>query len=53
MAKSKLMVLAGVIVLMSLTSCGIFKKGCGCPHFGKINIPDMQMCKYAGVQMIG
>ena len=48
MAKSKLMVLAGVIVLMSLTSCGIFKKGCGCPHFSKVKCADF---KCAGVQM--
>lgn len=43
MAKSKLMVFVGVIVLMSLTSCGIFKKGCGCPHFGKVKTPNMKM----------
>jgi hypothetical protein len=52
MLKSKL-ILLGAIVLISFSSCGIFKKGCGCPHFGKINLPDVQMCKYAGVQMIG
>ncbi len=21
---------------LGLGSCGIFKKGCGCPHFGKV-----------------
>jgi len=25
-----------IIAIASLTSCGIFKKDCGCPHFGKI-----------------
>ncbi|MGZ3819046.1 MAG: hypothetical protein ACXVB6_00535 [Mucilaginibacter sp.] len=24
-----------LIVIASLSSCGIFKKGCGCPHFGQ------------------
>lgn len=43
MAKSKLMVFVGVIVLMCLTSCGIFKKGCGCPHFGKIKTTTVEM----------
>jgi hypothetical protein len=27
-----------IVVAASLSSCGIFKKDCGCPHFGK-NIP--------------
>jgi hypothetical protein len=42
MKKSKL-ILAMAIVLVSLSSCGIFKKGCGCPHFGKIKGADVQM----------
>ncbi|HEY4197217.1 MAG TPA: hypothetical protein VGM63_16860 [Mucilaginibacter sp.] len=25
-----------LIAIASLSSCGIFKKDCGCPHFGKI-----------------
>jgi len=29
-------ILVGLAVLLSATSCGIFKKDCGCPHFGKI-----------------
>jgi hypothetical protein len=53
MVKSKFVLLFGTVILMSLSSCGIFKKGCGCPHFGKIKTQHVQMCKYAGVQMIG
>jgi hypothetical protein len=45
MTKSKL-ILAVAIVLVSLSSCGIFKKGCGCPHFGKIKCADF---KCAGI----
>ena len=52
MLKSKF-ILLGAIVLISFSSCGIFKKGCGCPHFGKIKAHDVQMCKYAVVQMMG
>jgi len=29
-----------VIAIVSLSSCGIFKKDCGCPHFGKIKSHD-------------
>jgi hypothetical protein len=25
-----------LIAAASLSSCGIFKKDCGCPHFGKV-----------------
>ena len=25
-----------LIIAVSLSSCGIFKKDCGCPHFSKI-----------------
>jgi hypothetical protein len=45
-------ILAGAIALMSFSSCGIFKKGCGCPHFGKIKAHEVQMCTRAGVQMM-
>jgi hypothetical protein len=38
MLKSKLIVL-GLIALLGATSCGIFKKDCNCPHFGKIKTP--------------
>ncbi|MEO6850222.1 MAG: hypothetical protein ABI203_10715 [Mucilaginibacter sp.] len=24
-----------LIGIVNLTSCGLFKKSCGCPHFGK------------------
>jgi hypothetical protein len=29
-------ILFGLAMLLSATSCGIFKKDCGCPHFGKV-----------------
>jgi len=35
MLKNKL-ILIGAILLISLSSCGIFKKDCGCPKFGKV-----------------
>ncbi|WP_162996620.1 hypothetical protein [Mucilaginibacter celer] len=36
MKKNKLIILLGVLTLMTASSCGIFHKGCGCPHFGKV-----------------
>jgi hypothetical protein len=36
MKKNKLIILLGVLLLTAASSCGIFHKGCGCPHFGKI-----------------
>jgi len=36
MKKSKIIVLLGAVLLLSFSSCGIFRKGCGCPHFGAI-----------------
>ena len=53
MIKNKFILLGAAVMLMSITSCGIFKKSCNCPHFGKVKARDMQMCKYADVQMIG
>lgn len=35
MKKNKLIII-GVALLLSCSSCGIFKKGCGCPTFGKV-----------------
>ncbi len=35
MKKVKYLVI--LIAAASLSSCGIFKKDCGCPHFGKID----------------
>jgi hypothetical protein len=37
MKKVKYLVI--LIAAVSLSSCGIFKKDCGCPHFGQINHP--------------
>jgi hypothetical protein len=46
----KKLLLIGLLGLMTLSSCGIFHKGCGCPHFGRVN-NNVQMCGYANVQM--
>jgi len=53
MIKSKFILFVAAVMLMSISSCGIFKKSCNCPHFGKVKTQDVQICKYAGVQMIG
>jgi hypothetical protein len=50
MKKNKLAILLGVLLLTATSSCGIFRKGCGCPHFGKIKCADF---KCADVQMMG
>jgi hypothetical protein len=31
----KIKLAAALAVCVALSSCGIFKKGCNCPHFGK------------------
>lgn len=33
MKKTKYLLI--LVAIASLSSCGIFKKDCGCPHFGK------------------
>jgi hypothetical protein len=47
MLKNKFVII-GLLGLISLSSCGIFHKGCGCPHFGKVkpvsNNANVQMC---------
>ncbi len=44
MLKNKF-VLLGLLAILSLSSCGIFHKGCGCPTFGaNVRITDVQMC---------
>jgi hypothetical protein len=35
MLKRKFFIL-GLIAVLGTTSCGIFKKDCGCPKFGKV-----------------
>ncbi len=53
MLKNKWVIAALLLVSVSFSSCGIFGKGCGCPHFGSVKIKkDLQMCKYANVQII-
>jgi hypothetical protein len=49
MKKNKLIII-GLILLGSLSSCGIFKKGCGCPTFGKVKCADFRC---ADMQMFG
>jgi hypothetical protein len=53
MIKNKFILFGAAIMLMSISSCGIFKKNCGCPHFGKIKSQNVHMGQYADVQMIG
>lgn len=40
-------ILTCAALLMSLSSCGIFKKDCGCPHFGKIKTMGNDMSQTA------
>ncbi|WPU98820.1 hypothetical protein SNE26_22655 [Mucilaginibacter sp. cycad4] len=49
MKKNKLVILLGALLLTAGSSCGIFHKGCGCPHFGKIKSADS---KCTDVQMM-
>jgi len=49
MKKSKLIIIGAAVLLAGFSSCGIFKKGCGCPTFGKIKCADMQI---SDVQMM-
>jgi len=35
MLKNKFVII-GLVGLLALSSCGIFHKDCGCPHFGAI-----------------
>ena len=34
MTKNKLLLFVLLLITVSLSSCGIFGKGCGCPEFG-------------------
>ena len=36
-----------VVAIVSLSSCGIFKKGCGCPHVSKIKADPKTSSIYA------
>jgi len=42
MKKSKLIIIGAAVLLAGFSSCGIFKKGCGCPTFGakKVAVPE-------------
>jgi hypothetical protein len=35
MKKNKVLVVIVLLTVTSLSSCGIFHKGCGCPTFGE------------------
>jgi len=39
MLKSKILIAAAALLLVGFTSCGIFKKGCGCPPVSKVAKP--------------
>jgi len=41
MLKNKLYLAAGLILLISLSSCGIFHKGCGCPPISMIKLAPL------------
>ena len=44
MLKNRLIIL-GAVVVMALSSCGIFHKGCGCPTFGKVKeFDNLKIC---------
>jgi len=46
MLRNRLIVL-GLLGMLTLSSCGIFHKGCGCPKFGKIKgsqFENLMMC---------
>ncbi len=46
MLKNKLILSGLVIIMISLSSCGIFHKNdCNCPHFGKVKAPAKQEIK--------
>jgi hypothetical protein len=34
--KKLIKISAVAVMIFSLSSCGIFKKDCGCPHFGTV-----------------
>jgi hypothetical protein len=42
MIKNKLLLFVLLLVVTSLSSCGIFGKGCGCPEFGYMKMGKMQ-----------
>jgi hypothetical protein len=51
MLKNKF-VLLGLLAILSLSACGIFHKGCGCPTFGSnVRIPNVQMRECANLLM--
>jgi hypothetical protein len=46
MLKRKLSLTVLAVVMISLSSCGIFHKNdCNCPHFGKVKTPVTQAQK--------
>jgi len=49
MKKSKLIIIGAAILVTGFSSCGIFKKGCGCPTFGKVKCAGGKGC--AGMQI--
>ncbi len=37
-ARNKVIAL-GIVIVLCTSACGIFKKDCGCPKFGKVSTP--------------
>jgi len=35
--KNRILILIGLVLIVSFSSCGIFGKGCGCPTFGYVD----------------
>ncbi len=48
MLKNKFVIIVLAGLVLGLSSCGIFHKGCGCPKFG---VNDVRMRGCANVQM--
>jgi len=45
MLKNKFAVIILLGLVVSISSCGIFHKGCGCPTFGRVKtMNNLKMC---------
>jgi hypothetical protein len=48
MLKNKFVIIVLAGLILGLSSCGIFHKGCGCPKFGKL---DLKMSRFENLKM--
>jgi hypothetical protein len=46
MLRNKIIKIGLAVLIITLSSCGIFHKGCNCPKFGKVK-KDVQMRVYS------